>query len=113
MEEVDADFLRVAEGSDCASPHRRERQRACFQTGRRVRPSTQPDPHFGQTGARPGRARLRSGRAGRPPRVERLQAKLVERLQTKLVQKNEVIAELMQEHVQLKKGSSGGSACRS
>jgi transposase-like protein len=41
--------------------------------------------------------------AGRPPRVERLQAKLVERLQTKLVQKNEVIAELMQEHVQLKK----------
>jgi len=35
--------------------------------------------------------------------VERLQAKLVERLQTKLVQKNEVIAELMQEHVQLKK----------
>jgi transposase len=41
--------------------------------------------------------------AGRPPRMERLQAKLVERLQTKLVQKNEVIAELMQEHVQLKK----------
>jgi transposase-like protein len=41
--------------------------------------------------------------AGRPPRVEQLQAKLVERLQTKLVEKNEVIAELMQEHVQLKK----------
>jgi transposase len=33
--------------------------------------------------------------AGRPPRTERLQAKLVN--------KNEVIAELMQEHVQLKK----------
>ena len=31
------------------------------------------------------------------------QAKLVERLQSKLVEKNEVIAELMQEHVQLKK----------
>jgi putative transposase len=45
--------------------------------------------------------------AGRPPRVERLQAKLVERLQTKLVQKNEVIAELMQEHVQLKKRTWG------
>ena len=41
--------------------------------------------------------------AGRPPRTERLQAKLVERLQSKLVNKNEVIAELMQEHVQLKK----------
>ena len=41
--------------------------------------------------------------SGRPPRAERLQAKLVERLQSKLVQKNEVIAELMQEHVQLKK----------
>ena len=34
---------------------------------------------------------------------ERLQAKLLERLQSKLVEKNEVIAELMQEHVQLKK----------
>ena len=41
--------------------------------------------------------------AGRPPRSEQLQAKLVEKLQTKLVKKNEVIAELMQEHVQLKK----------
>jgi transposase len=40
---------------------------------------------------------------GRPPQVERLQAKLVERLHTKLREKNEVIAELMQEHVQLKK----------
>jgi hypothetical protein len=37
------------------------------------------------------------------PRAERLQAKLVERLQSRLVEKNEVIAELMQEHVQLKK----------
>ena len=41
--------------------------------------------------------------AGRPPRVEQLQAKLVEQLQAKLVKKNEVIAELMEEHVQLKK----------
>jgi transposase len=41
--------------------------------------------------------------AGRLPRIERLQAKLVERLQSKLVKKNEVIAELMQEHVQLRK----------
>jgi transposase len=41
--------------------------------------------------------------AGRPPRQERLQAKLVERLQTKLAQKNEVIAELMEDHVKLKK----------
>jgi transposase len=41
--------------------------------------------------------------AGRLPRVEQLQVKLVERLQTKLVEKNEVIAKLMQEHVQLKK----------
>ena len=41
--------------------------------------------------------------AGRPPRAEQLQAKMVEKLQTKLVKKNEVIAELMQEHVQLKK----------
>ena len=41
--------------------------------------------------------------AGRPPRIEQLQAKLVEKLETKLVKKNEVIAELMQEHVQLKK----------
>jgi transposase len=40
--------------------------------------------------------------AGRPPRAERLQAKLVERLQSKLVEKNEVIAELMEEHVKLK-----------
>jgi len=32
-----------------------------------------------------------------PPRVERLQAKLVERLKSNLVEKNEVIAELMQE----------------
>ena len=40
---------------------------------------------------------------GRPPRTEQLQAKLLEKLQTKLVKKNEVIAELIQEHVQLKK----------
>jgi len=30
----------------------------------------------------------------------------IERLEAKLAQKNEVLAELMQEHVQLKKGSS-------
>jgi transposase len=41
--------------------------------------------------------------AGRPPRTEQVQAKLLEKLQAKLVKKNEVIAELMQEHVQLKK----------
>ena len=40
---------------------------------------------------------------GRPPHAEQRQAKLLERLQTKLRDKNEVIAELMQEHVQLKK----------
>ena len=40
---------------------------------------------------------------GRPPRTEQVQAKLLEKLQAKLVKKNEVIAELMQEHVQLKK----------
>ena len=45
--------------------------------------------------------------AGRPPCAEQLQAKLVARLQTKLVQKDEVIAELMQEHVQLKKELGG------
>jgi transposase len=41
--------------------------------------------------------------AGRPPRTKQVQAKLLEKLQAKLVKKNEVIAELMQEHVQLKK----------
>jgi transposase len=41
--------------------------------------------------------------AGRASRAERLQAKLVEQLQSRLVEKNEVIAELMQEHVQLEK----------
>lgn len=40
---------------------------------------------------------------GRPPRAERLKGQELEKLQAKLVQKNEVIAELMQEHVQLKK----------
>jgi hypothetical protein len=32
--------------------------------------------------------------AGRPPRVERVQAKLIERIQIKFVEKNEVVAEL-------------------
>jgi transposase-like protein len=41
--------------------------------------------------------------AGRPPRIEQIQGKLLEKLQAKLVKKNEVIAELMQERVQLKK----------
>ena len=41
---------------------------------------------------------------GRPPRDERVKDKRIEHLQAKLVQKNEVIAELMEEHVQLKKG---------
>ena len=40
-------------------------------------------------------------RPGRPPRVEQLKGQKIERLQEKLVQKNEVIAELMQEHVKL------------
>jgi hypothetical protein len=44
-------FLRIAEGSDRPSPH--QRQRICFQPSRRVRPSTQPDPHLGQARARP------------------------------------------------------------
>ncbi len=42
--------------------------------------------------------------AGRPPRAELLRAQQLERLKARLVEKNEVIAELMQEHVQLKKG---------
>ena len=50
---------------------------------------------------------LWSARLGWPPRAERLQAKLVARLQSTLVEKNEVIAELMQEHVQLKKELGG------
>lgn len=41
---------------------------------------------------------------GRPPRDERVKDKRIEHLQARLVQKNEVIAELMEEHVQLKKG---------
>jgi transposase-like protein len=40
---------------------------------------------------------------GRPARAEQFQAQLVERLKTKLTQKNEVIAELMEDHVKLKK----------
>jgi len=41
---------------------------------------------------------------GRPPRLERVKDRKIEFLQAKLVQKNEVIAELMEEHVKLKKG---------
>jgi transposase len=40
---------------------------------------------------------------GRPPRTEQVKDRKIERLQAKLVQKNEVIAELMEEHVKLKK----------
>lgn len=41
---------------------------------------------------------------GRPPRVEQVKDRKIDHLQAKLVQKNEVIAELMEEHVKLKKG---------
>lgn len=41
---------------------------------------------------------------GRPPREEQLRTQQVDRLKARLVEKNEVIAELMLEHVQLKKG---------
>ena len=40
---------------------------------------------------------------GRPPRVEQAKDRKIEHLQAKLVQKNEVIAELMEDHVKLKK----------
>jgi len=40
---------------------------------------------------------------GRPPRVEQAKDRKIEQLQAKLVQKNEVIAELMEDHVKLKK----------
>ena len=40
---------------------------------------------------------------GRPLRLEQVKDRKIEHLQAKLVQKNEVIAELMEEHVKLKK----------
>jgi transposase-like protein len=40
---------------------------------------------------------------GRPPRVEQVKDRKIEHLRAKLVQKNEVIAELMEDHVKLKK----------
>jgi hypothetical protein len=40
---------------------------------------------------------------GRPPRIEQMKDRKIEQLEAKLTQKNEVIAELMQEHVKLKK----------
>ena len=40
---------------------------------------------------------------GRPPRFEQAKDRKIEHLQAKLVQKNEVIAELMEDHVKLKK----------
>ena len=93
-------FLRVAEGSDRPSPY--QWQRTGFQPGRRVRPSTQPDPHLGHAGARSGRACF--GAPGRPAtRIEQVKDRKIEHLQAKLVQKNEVIAELMEDHVKLKK----------
>jgi transposase-like protein len=40
---------------------------------------------------------------GRPPRIEHVKDRKIEQLQAKLADKNEVIAELMEEHVKLKK----------
>jgi transposase len=40
---------------------------------------------------------------GRPPRIEQIKDRKIEHLQAKLAQKNEVIAELMEDHVKLKK----------
>jgi len=40
---------------------------------------------------------------GRPLRIEQLKDRKIEHLQAKLVDKNEVIAELMEKHVKLKK----------
>jgi transposase len=40
---------------------------------------------------------------GRPPRIEQVKDRKIEHLQAKLAQKNEVIAELMEDHVKLKK----------
>jgi transposase len=45
--------------------------------------------------------------AGRPPRIEQVKDRKIEHLQAKLVQKNEVIAELMEDHVKLKKELGG------
>jgi transposase-like protein len=45
------------------------------------------------------------GGPGRPPRIEQVKDRKIEHLRAKLVQKNEVIAELMEEHVKLKKES--------
>jgi transposase-like protein len=41
--------------------------------------------------------------AGRPARAEQLHARKIEQLQAKIVQKNEVIAELLEENVKAKK----------
>jgi transposase len=41
---------------------------------------------------------------GRPKRQEEAQAHRIEALEAKLKQKNDVMAELLQEHIQLKKG---------
>jgi transposase-like protein len=40
---------------------------------------------------------------GQPPRIEQIKDRKIEHLQAKLAQKNEVIAELMEDHVKLKK----------
>ena len=82
-------------------------QRAYSELGRQeFWPSTQPDPQLDfRFSTRPSVLEPRA--AGCPPRAERLQAKLVKRLQSRLVEKNELIAELMQEHVQLKKELGG------
>ena len=44
---------------------------------------------------------------GRPAGIEQLNDRKIKRLQAKLTQKNEVIAELMEEHVKLKKELGG------
>jgi len=46
-------------------------------------------------------------RAGKPRRDEQRKDEKLARLETKLVQKNEVIAELMEENVRAKKASGG------
>jgi transposase-like protein len=50
-------------------------------------------------------ARAFQATPGRPPRAEIVKDRKIEHLQAKLAQKNEVIAELMEEHVKLKKAN--------
>jgi transposase-like protein len=48
-------------------------------------------------------AKVFQNASGRPPRVEQAKDEKIDQLQAKLVQKNEVIAELLEDHVKLKK----------